>query len=135
MNVTTSIINIKVFCGRNVPNGICVLQEFYAGHQTVRCAVEDFQVSRVAVGNVNAVHILSIEHGVRLANPIYFVNQLACLQVKHNDSVVAFRSRKQPPALQVNSEMVEVSFYLGRQLESLDKLERNSFLTTQTCTE
>jgi len=47
MNVSASIVNIKVFCRRIVPNGIRVLQEFYAGHQTVRCAVEDLQVSRI----------------------------------------------------------------------------------------
>jgi len=33
---------------------------------------------------------------MRLANSIYFVNQFAGLQIKHNYSVVAFRSRKQP---------------------------------------
>src|SRR5260370_6105752 len=120
MNVTTSIVNIKVFCRRIVSNGIRVLQEFYAGHQTVGFAVEDLQVSRIAVGNVNAIQILPIEHSVRLADSFYFVNQFAGLQIKHNYSGVAFRSRKQPPALWVNSEMVEVPFNLRRQLKSLD---------------
>src|SRR2546429_6253792 len=35
---------------------------FRSGHETVRCAVEDLQVSRISVGNVNAVQILPIEH-------------------------------------------------------------------------
>ena len=66
---------------------------------------------------------------MRLANAIYLVNQFACLQIKHNDSMVAFRSRKQPPAFQVNSEMVEVPFNLRRQLKSLDQLDWCSHLT------
>src|SRR2546429_6535600 len=96
---------------------------FRSGHETVRCAVEDLQVSRISVGNVNAVQILPIEHGVWLANSIYFVNQFAGLQIKHDYSVVAFWSRKQPPAFQVDSKMVEVPFNLRRQLQSLDQLD------------
>src|SRR6267378_3682727 len=129
MNVPAPVVDIEVLGGRIVANGIRVLQQFHARHETVRCAVEDLQVSRISVGNVNAVQILPIEHGVRLANPIYFVNQLAGLQIKHNDSMVAFRSRKQPPTFQVNSEMVEVSFNLRRQLKSLDQLDWCSHLT------
>jgi hypothetical protein len=38
--------------------------------------------------------------------------------------VIAFRRRKQPPALQVNSEMIEVPFNFGRKLKGLDQLDR-----------
>src|SRR6267378_289506 len=123
MNVPAPVVDIEVLGGRIVSNGIRVLQQFHAGHETVRCAVEDLQISRISVGNVNAVQILPIEHSVRLANSIYFVNHFACLQVKHDYSVVAFRSRKQPPAFQVDSKMVEVPFNLHRQLKSLDQLD------------
>src|SRR6267143_1373030 len=129
MNVPATVVDIEVLGDRIVSNGIRVLQEFHAGHGTVRCAIEDLQISRISVGNVNAVQILPIEHGMRLANPIYFVNQFACLQIKHNDSMVAFRSRKKPPAFQVNSEMVEVPLNLCRQLKRLDQFDWCSHLT------
>jgi len=104
-------------------------KSFHAGHETVRFAIEDLQISRIAVGNVNAVQILPIEHGVRLANAIYLVNQFACLQIKHNDSMVAFRSRKQPPAFRSIPKWSKFPLTSAGSSKSLDQLDWCSHLT------
>ncbi len=129
MNVTTAVVDIQVLCRRIVADGIRILQEFHARYQFICCAVEDLQVARVSIRYVNAVQIFPVEHGVRLANAVYLMDQFACLQVKHNHSMVALGSRKQPPALEVNSEMVEVAFNLRRQVIRLDQLDWCSHLT------
>src|SRR6266851_906323 len=128
MNVTTAIVDVQVFCGRIVPDGVGVLQEFHARYQFVRRAVEDLQVARIPIRYVNAVQIFPIKNGMWFPDSIYLVNQLARLKIKDNDGVVAFRSGKQPPAFQVNSEMVEVPFHFCRQLIRLDQLDWRSYL-------
>ena len=63
------------------------------------------------------------------ADSVYLVNQLARLKIEDNDGVIAFRSGKQPTAFEIDSEVVEVPFYVCRQLVGLDLLDWRSYLT------
>src|SRR6266446_5004820 len=128
MNVTTAIVDVQVFCGRIVPDGVRVLQEFHARYQFVRRAVEDLQVARIPIRYVNAVQIFPIKNGMWFPDSIYLVNQLTCLKIEDDDRVVALRSGKQPSAFQINSEMVEVAFHFCRQLISLGQFDWCSHL-------
>ncbi len=131
MNIATAVVDIKEFCRWIVSNGIRVLEELDARERFVRRAVEDFQVPGFSIRDVQAVEVFAIQHGVGLFDSGNFVNEFAGVYVENQDRFVFLRRGEEAIALQVDRKMVKVSFYVGRQLESLGELERRIFLAAR----
>src|ERR1700756_686621 len=64
--VAAPIIDVEVFCLRVVADRVGIFQKFHTGEQSVGFSVENLDVTSFAIGNVNSIEILAIQHGVRL---------------------------------------------------------------------
>src|SRR5207248_7034060 len=108
VDIATAIVDVQVFCGRIVSDGISVLQQFHARKQLVGLTVEDLEIPGLTIRHVYAVDVFTIEHGVRLLDSAYGVDELACLEVENEDGFVTLWSRKKPPTLEIDFKMIEM---------------------------
>jgi len=126
MDIPTAIVDVKILSRGIVANRICVLEQRDPIEQFVVTAIVDFEAAVSAISHIEAVVILAIPHGMRSFNAFDPLKQLSLCEIEYKHRFGVFRRREQPVPLEVNAEMIEVPFDIGRNCQSLNQAQRRT---------